>query len=247
MPMQRRDRERIPLPRRVVPDPKHAGRGDLAVRRDRGHAGRAASTRKSLRPRRARWRSATSPEARMVRETQLRFLTRAGAEIGVASTKAFTTQLAALFLLALALAKLRGRLDAAGRAARICRRCATCPRRSARRSRSSRRSIAWAERFADEGARAVPRPRHALPDRAGRRAQAQGNLLHPRRGLSGRRAQARAAGAGRRGHAGGRGGAERRAAREAEVQHAGSARARRRAVRVRRRRHADRLAAEAST
>jgi glucosamine--fructose-6-phosphate aminotransferase (isomerizing) len=42
--------------------------------------------------------------------TRLQFLTHAGVEIGVASTKAFTTQLTGLFLLALALAKLRGRL-----------------------------------------------------------------------------------------------------------------------------------------
>ena len=48
----------------------------------------------------------------MVRETTLSYLTRAGTEIGVASTKAFTTQLAALFLLTLTLAKLRGRLSA---------------------------------------------------------------------------------------------------------------------------------------
>jgi glucosamine--fructose-6-phosphate aminotransferase (isomerizing) len=47
----------------------------------------------------------------MVRMTPLGFLTHAGVEIGVASTKAFTTQLTALFLLTLALAKLRGRLD----------------------------------------------------------------------------------------------------------------------------------------
>jgi glucosamine--fructose-6-phosphate aminotransferase (isomerizing) len=49
----------------------------------------------------------------MVRQTSLSYLTRAGTEIGVASTKAFTTQLVALFLLALTLAKLRGRLAAA--------------------------------------------------------------------------------------------------------------------------------------
>ena len=48
----------------------------------------------------------------MVRQTKLTYLTRAGAEIGVASTKAFTTQLVAHFLLALTLAKLRGRLSA---------------------------------------------------------------------------------------------------------------------------------------
>jgi glucosamine--fructose-6-phosphate aminotransferase (isomerizing) len=52
------------------------------------------------------------PESSLVRETALRFVTRAGPEIGVASTKAFTTQLAALYLLTLVLAKLRGRLDA---------------------------------------------------------------------------------------------------------------------------------------
>ncbi|MDA8259130.1 MAG: glutamine--fructose-6-phosphate transaminase (isomerizing) [Betaproteobacteria bacterium] len=49
-------------------------------------------------------------ESAIVRECALRFLTRAGPEIGVASTKAFTTQLAALFLLAVTLAKQAGRL-----------------------------------------------------------------------------------------------------------------------------------------
>ena len=47
----------------------------------------------------------------IVRETAMQFLTRAGAEIGVASTKAFTTQLIALYLLAHAIAKARGRLS----------------------------------------------------------------------------------------------------------------------------------------
>ncbi|MDR1888575.1 MAG: glutamine--fructose-6-phosphate transaminase (isomerizing) [Zoogloeaceae bacterium] len=55
-------------------------------------------------------------ESAIVRESTLRFITRAGPEIGVASTKAFTTQLAVLFLLALALAKQQGRLPAAGEA-----------------------------------------------------------------------------------------------------------------------------------
>src|SRR5690606_8758458 len=50
------------------------------------------------------------PTSAMVRECVLQFITRAGVEIGVASTKAFTTQLAALFLLALALAQVRNRL-----------------------------------------------------------------------------------------------------------------------------------------
>ncbi|WP_374489810.1 glutamine--fructose-6-phosphate transaminase (isomerizing) [Zoogloea sp.] len=51
------------------------------------------------------------PESAIVREAALRFITRAGPEIGVASTKAFTTQLAALALLTLTLAKVSGRLS----------------------------------------------------------------------------------------------------------------------------------------
>jgi glucosamine--fructose-6-phosphate aminotransferase (isomerizing) len=47
----------------------------------------------------------------MVRECELAYITRAGVEIGVASTKAFTTQLAGLYLLTLALAQVRGRLS----------------------------------------------------------------------------------------------------------------------------------------
>ena len=49
----------------------------------------------------------------MVRECQLAYITRAGIEIGVASTKAFTAQLAGLFLLTLALAQAKGRLSGA--------------------------------------------------------------------------------------------------------------------------------------
>jgi glucosamine--fructose-6-phosphate aminotransferase (isomerizing) len=46
----------------------------------------------------------------MVRECSLSYITRAGVEVGVASTKAFTTQLVALFLLTLTLAQVNGRL-----------------------------------------------------------------------------------------------------------------------------------------
>jgi glucosamine--fructose-6-phosphate aminotransferase (isomerizing) len=51
------------------------------------------------------------PESSLLRASRLRFLTRAGPEIGVASTKAFTTQLSALYLLALVLAGLKGKLS----------------------------------------------------------------------------------------------------------------------------------------
>jgi glucosamine--fructose-6-phosphate aminotransferase (isomerizing) len=52
-------------------------------------------------------------ESAIPRASSLVFYTRAGKEIGVASTKAFTTQLVALFILALTLAKARGRLTPA--------------------------------------------------------------------------------------------------------------------------------------
>ncbi|SER83803.1 glutamine--fructose-6-phosphate transaminase (isomerizing) [Giesbergeria anulus] len=55
----------------------------------------------------------------MVRECALAYITRAGVEIGVASTKAFTTQLAGLFLLTLVLAQTQGRLSAEQEAAHL--------------------------------------------------------------------------------------------------------------------------------
>ena len=55
----------------------------------------------------------------MVRECKLAYITRAGVEIGVASTKAFTAQLAGLFLLTLALAQSKGRLTAEAEAEHV--------------------------------------------------------------------------------------------------------------------------------
>ena len=55
----------------------------------------------------------------MVRECELAYITRAGVEIGVASTKAFTTQLVGLFLLTLALAQTRGHLSDAQETAHL--------------------------------------------------------------------------------------------------------------------------------
>src|SRR3982074_3718789 len=83
----------------------------------------------------------------LVRQTELTSLTRAGTEIGVASTKAFTTQLTALFLLVLSLAKSRGRLGAEDEAGWL---------RGLRHLPSAIQSvlalepaiIAWAEQFA---------------------------------------------------------------------------------------------------
>ena len=87
------------------------------------------------------------PTSSMVRETQLVFLTRAGVEIGVASTKAFTTQLAALFLLTLVLAKLRRRLPARAERQHMAR-LRHLPKAIAAALALEPQLIAWAERFA---------------------------------------------------------------------------------------------------
>src|SRR5512143_380410 len=83
----------------------------------------------------------------MVRQTALTYLTRAGAEIGVASTKAFTTQLVALFLLALTLARLRGRLTGEEEAHWL-RGLRHLPAALQAALALEPQVIAWAERFA---------------------------------------------------------------------------------------------------
>ena len=59
------------------------------------------------------------PGSSLVRESDLAFMTRAGAEIGVASTKAFTTQLAGLLMLVGSIGVCRGNLHAAGETALV--------------------------------------------------------------------------------------------------------------------------------
>ncbi|TAN02988.1 MAG: glutamine--fructose-6-phosphate transaminase (isomerizing) [Rhodanobacteraceae bacterium] len=76
-------------------------------------SGETADTLAALRDGRARgylgsFAICNVPESSLVRESDLTLMTRAGPEIGVASTKAFTTQLSALALLALELARIRG-------------------------------------------------------------------------------------------------------------------------------------------
>jgi glucosamine--fructose-6-phosphate aminotransferase (isomerizing) len=89
------------------------------------------------------------PESALTRQSQLKFLTRAGPEIGVASTKAFTTQLAALFLLALVLAKLRGRL-APGQELAYLAALRQLPGRLAEVLKLEGAVEKWAERFAEK-------------------------------------------------------------------------------------------------
>ncbi len=87
------------------------------------------------------------PESAIPRASRLVFYTRAGAEIGVASTKAFTTQLAALFILTGTLAKLRGQLDAA-REAELIEALRHLPGSVQHALNLEPQVAAWSERFA---------------------------------------------------------------------------------------------------
>lgn len=86
-------------------------------------------------------------QSALVRESLLHYITRAGVEIGVASTKAFTTQLAALYLLTLVFAKLCGRLDEKAEAEALTR-LRHVPTALTAVLALEPQIIAWAERFA---------------------------------------------------------------------------------------------------
>ena len=187
---------------------QRAGRSRLRLRVPLPQADRRRRTRwRSSSPSRARpptrWPRCARPSARAprsiaicnvvgsmaTREADGTVYTHAGPEIGVASTKAFTSQLVALYLLALRLAQVRGTLSPRREAAhRGAAAAAAAGRAGAQRSR--RRWRRW-RRASTRDRLPVPRPRHQLPDRARGRAEAEGDLLHPRRGLSRRRDEAR--------------------------------------------------------
>jgi glucosamine--fructose-6-phosphate aminotransferase (isomerizing) len=90
-----------------------------------------------------------APESALTRASRLKFLTRAGPEIGVASTKAFTTQLAGLFLLTLVLAKLRGRLSAEQETAHLVA-LRSLPNKVQQVLALEPRVEAWSQRFANK-------------------------------------------------------------------------------------------------
>jgi glutamine---fructose-6-phosphate transaminase (isomerizing) len=85
----------------------------------------------------------------IVRESRLAYITRAGVEIGVASTKAFTTQLAGLFLLTLALAQVKERLTEAEEAEHL-KAMRHLPAALAAVLALEPQVISWAEDFADK-------------------------------------------------------------------------------------------------
>ena len=88
------------------------------------------------------------PESSLVRESDLVLMTRAGPEIGVASTKAFTTQLAALGLLSLELGRLNGMAETSY--AQLVAELATLPRLVAEALKLEGEVHALAERFVDK-------------------------------------------------------------------------------------------------
>ncbi|MGW8389647.1 glutamine--fructose-6-phosphate transaminase (isomerizing) [Pseudoduganella sp. HUAS MS19] len=83
----------------------------------------------------------------MVRECKLAYITRAGVEVGVASTKAFTTQLSALFLLTLSLAQVNGLLTEEQESAHL-KAMRHLPSAIAAVLALEPQIIAWAEEFA---------------------------------------------------------------------------------------------------
>ena len=116
------------------------------------------------------------------RESEGTIHTHAGPEIGVASTKAFTSQLVALNLLALFLGQMKGSLSEAA-ARQHLDALVQLPKQMEHALKTSgiRRGggpVLRPERLS------VPRTRHQLPDCARRGAEVERNFVHPRRGLS---------------------------------------------------------------
>ncbi len=138
-------------------------------------------------------------ESAIARESDAVIRTLAGPEIGVASTKAFTTQLTVLACLAVATARARGAIDAEKEASLI-RALTEVPARAAEVLNHDEAIVTLPRRSPRHGC-AVFGSRHQLSDCARRRAEAQRNLVYPRRGLCCWRNEARSDRTDRRGRA----------------------------------------------
>ena len=139
--------------------------------------------------------SSTSSAARSRASATAASTCTPGPRSSVASTKAFTCTLVAFALLALHLGRIRDLSPARGQAARR-RRSQQLPEQIARDPRAAPTPIARRRRkLRARTQRLLHRPRQRLPGRARGRAEAEGDLLHPRRGVPGVGAEARTAGA----------------------------------------------------
>jgi glucosamine--fructose-6-phosphate aminotransferase (isomerizing) len=230
LPLHRGDRERIPLPQPVVPE-EFTVRDHLRSRAKRRHRWPRCGLAKQ-----AGYLSSLAicnvPESSLVRESELVMLTRAGPEIGVASTKAFTTQLTALSMLVIALAK--NRTADAERERNLVQRLIEIPSMIEKTLTLDPVIYDLAKRFADKAARAVPRAAARCPPSRwkARSSSRKSRTSTPRPKPPASSSTARWRWWMR--HAGHHRGAQQRPAREAQEQSHGSARARRRAHRVRR-------------
>ena len=173
-----------------------------------------------------------SPQSSMVRKSDLVMMTQAGPEIGVASTKAFTTQLISLLLVTLMLARQRGMPE---------EREAELVTHLYRAAGAVEKALAMNGKLEDL-AESFAEKQHALflgrgpmwpVAMEGALKLKEISYIHAE-GLRGGRTQARPARARRRGNAGRGRRAEQRTARQAQVQHEGRARSRRPALRLRR-------------
>ena len=125
------------------------------------------------------------------RESDAVIYTHAGPEIGVASTKGFTTQLVASYLLGLYLAQVRG-TKFGDEIAAVVHELEQMPGHLQGILDRSRGDLRAGRRARGGPVGAVPRAARRLPGRARGCAEAQGARVHPRRGLRRRRAEARA-------------------------------------------------------
>lgn len=106
------------------------------------------------------------PGSSLVRESDLAMMTNAGTEIGVASTKAFTTQLTVLLMLVAKLARLKG--QDASIEHDIVHGLQALPSRIEQVLSQDKRIEALAENFSDKTPRAVPWPRRSVSHCPGR-------------------------------------------------------------------------------
>ncbi len=88
------------------------------------------------------------PESSLVRASDLSLMTRAGPEIGVASTKAFTTQLAALMLVVIVLGRRHGMSEQTE--AKLVKQLNSLPAKAERALELNSAVEAWSESFADK-------------------------------------------------------------------------------------------------
>ena len=150
--------------------------------------------------------------------------TRAGLEIGVAATKTFVAQVAAMYMFALKVADLRDQLEPEV-VSKLCDELRAMPHSIATLLDGVDDQVPH-DRRALEGRRLLPLPRQArrAPDLPRGSAEAEGDLLHPDGRLRGRRDEARADRAARRADAGGVRGHRLAGARQGPVEHRGGPR-----------------------